>query len=163
MINKISFYGYLFDMQVETITRYEILFKRNDKFLLKHTSIDSNFRNPTAEVTVTLCDSLSHCISTIVKNLRDQEVRNGVYKELAIEEELPKIYDPLINELREACEVKGVISFSIFGHLCKYRPRTAARTFLASMGYLVPTTKKPHLYVLDDFIKSELSLKKSLL
>jgi hypothetical protein len=162
MINRISFYGYLFDHEVEQIIRYEILFKRDDKFLLKHTCVDANFKNPTAEVMVSLCGSLSECISAIVKNFRNQEIENGVYKELAIEQHLPKEYDPLINELRDACVKNGVISFSFFGHLCKYKPRTAARNFLASLGYLIPTTKKPHLYVLDDYIKIELPLKKIL-
>jgi hypothetical protein len=161
MINRISFYGYLFDKQVEHIMRYEILFKSEDKFLVKHTCIDTNFKNPTAEISVTLCHSLSDSISTVVKNFRDQEIQNGVYKELEPGETLPDVYAPLIDELRQACEIKGVISFTFFGHMCKYKPRTAAKTFLSSMGYLVPTTKKPHVYVLDDFIRHELQLKKA--
>jgi hypothetical protein len=162
MINRISFFGYLFDKQVDHIIRYEILFRCNDKFLLKHTCIDANFKNPTSEVTVVLSKSLAHCISSVVKNFRDKEVQNGVYKELEVEEKLSPTYEPLVRELCSACEDRGVISFSVFGHLCKYKPRTAARNFLASMGYFVPMTKRPHLYVLDDFIKEELFLNKSI-
>jgi hypothetical protein len=160
MINRISFFGYLFDKPVEHIIRYEILFKRDDRFLLKHTCIDANFENPSAEVSVSLCESFKECISIVVKNFRDLEVKNGVYRELEMEAELSKTYDALIHELSEACQVNGVISFSLFGHLCKYWPRSPASSFLASMGYLIPTTKKPHVYVLDDFIKVEISQKK---
>ncbi len=157
MINKISFHGYLFKEQPGHIIRYEILFRSERKFLVKYTCLDGTYVNPTAEITVNLCQTLPEAIAVIINFLRTEEIEHGVYKELTRSDKLPEYYHPLVDELSSFCRDKGVRTFTFFGHLCKYRPRTAARNVLASMGYLVPSTKRPHIYVLDEFVREELA------
>ena len=161
MINRISIYGYLFEKEVDHIVRHEILFKNGERFLIKRTCLNDNFENPTSEISVNLFGSLSECICAVIKHFRNQEVRNNVYSELQVEEQLSSSYDPLVEELNIACQRAGLVSFSFFGHLCKYKPSSAAKAFLASMGYLIPTTKRPHVYLMDDFIKEEISFRHS--
>jgi hypothetical protein len=79
-----------------------------------------------------------------------------VYKNLKVTDDLAKFYEPFIDELEHAIIADHVATFSLFGHLCKYKPQTAARDFLKSMGYFTLNTKRPRLFILDEFIRQEL-------
>jgi hypothetical protein len=155
MINKVSFYGYLFQEPPDKIIRYDILWKADDKFLLKHTLLDSDFKNPSDKMVVMVYDSLFACLSGIIGKFRNLEVEHGIYKHLKPVIELGDAYEPLIHELHDSIMKEQVKSFSVFGHLKKYKPQAAANKILLSMGYFVLTTKRPHVYVLDDFIMQE--------
>jgi hypothetical protein len=156
MLNKISFYGYLFHKSVDKIILYDILWKNKDKYLLKYTLLDRNYKNPTDEIIVMVYDSLSKCIAAIIGRLRNHEVEMGVYKNLKTVIKLDEIYQPLLSEIEETVLTNGAKSFSFFGHICKYKPQTLAKEFLKSMGYFTITSKRPHIYVLDEFVKKEL-------
>jgi hypothetical protein len=135
--------------------RYDILWKTGDKYLLKHTFLDRDYKNESQQIVVTVYDTLNHAIKGVILKLRNIEVENCVYKRLKITDDLDDTYTQLIHELEEAVNANHLKSFSLFGHLCKYRPQTAARNFLKSMGYFLLSTKRPHIYILDDFIKQE--------
>jgi hypothetical protein len=155
VINKVSFYCYLFSKPFDRIIRYDVLWKDGDKFLLKHTQLDRDYTNRTQQIVVTVYDSLHDAIAGIIIRLRNLEVEARVYKKLKITDDLDASYEQLIHELEEAARENHLKSFSLFGHICKFRPQTAAKNFLKSMGYFVLTTKRPHIYILDDFIKKE--------
>jgi hypothetical protein len=156
VVNKVSFYGYLFNKPAHQIIRYDILWGKTDhKYLLKHTLLDRNYKNPSDEITVMVYNSLIDCLSGVIGRFRNIEIENGVYKRLKPATELHESYAPLIDELSEAINRKQIKSFSIFRHLCKYKPQTTAKQLLRSMGIFILTTKRPHLYVLHDFIMTE--------
>jgi hypothetical protein len=155
LITKVSFYGYLFRRPADQIIRYDILWKTDNKYLLKHTLLDWNYKNPTDDIVVMVYNSLPDCLAGIIGRLRNMEVENGVYKRLKPVTELDEHYRPLINELDDAITRKYIHSFSFFGHLCKYKPQATARQLLRSLGIFILTTKRPHLYVLHDFISKE--------
>jgi hypothetical protein len=136
------------------MARYDILWKDNNKYLLKHTKLNGDYKNETQQIAVTVYDHLIDAIADVILRLRNLEVENRVYKKLTVTEQLDESYQPLLYQLEEAIN-KGIKSFSLFGHACKYRPQTSASNFLKSMGYFILTTKAPHVYLLDDFIKKE--------
>jgi hypothetical protein len=154
MVNKVSFYCYLFYKPFDRIARYDILWKDNYRYLLKHTQLNGEYANETQQIAVTVYEQLSEAITEVILRLRNLEVETRVYKKLTPIDHLDEAYQPLLFQLEEAVS-RGVKSFSIFGHVCKYRPQTAASNFLKSMGYFILTTKAPHVYVLDDFVKKE--------
>jgi hypothetical protein len=156
MLTKISFYGYLFMKPASKIIRYDILWRNDRKYLLKHTVLNPHYKNPSAHIAVTIYENLHDCIAAIVNNFRNKEIEMKVYKKLEFTPEAGPTYEPLIDELEYAITKKSIKSFSVFGHICKYKPQTAAKELLKSMGYFVLTTHPPHVYVLDDFIKKEL-------
>jgi hypothetical protein len=157
MVNKVSFYGYLLHKPADRIIRYDILWKSDNKYLLKHTLLDRNYKNPTDNIVVMVYSSLSACVAGVIGKFRNMEVENGVYKRLRPVIELHESYRPLIDELCDSIAKKHVRSFSFFGHLCKYKPQTPAKRFLLSLGIFILTTKRPHVYVLHDFIVKERS------
>jgi hypothetical protein len=81
----------------------------------------------------------------------------GLYKGLQPETALPEVYHPLLDSLENCITKNAIGSFSVFGNLLKYRNRNDAREFLKSLGYFVPNTTPPHVYVLEDFIRLESS------
>jgi hypothetical protein len=155
VVNKVSFYGYLFDKPEDQIIRYDILWKTNNKYLLKHTLLDRNGKNPTDNIVVMVYDSLPACLLGVIGKFRNMEVENRVYKHLKPVVKLDDCYGPLIDELHDSIVNKQIQSFSLFGHLCKYKPQSKAKQFLRSLGVFVLTTKRPHLYVLHDFMSTE--------
>jgi hypothetical protein len=155
MHRKVSFYCYLFAKPVDTIIRYEILWKDDKKYLLKSTMLYPNFKSATEDIVVMVFESLSATVSGIIGRLRNSEIGYRVYKDLLPEDQLDLVYRPWVQELLEAIIEKNIMSFSLFGNIAKYKPQTAAKEFLKSMGYFVLTTQRPHVYVLDDFIQKE--------
>jgi hypothetical protein len=155
VIKKVTFYGYLFYKPFDRIFQYDILWKSENKFLLKKTQIDTNYVNNTQQIAVTVFDNLHDAIAATILQLRNLEVESRVYKKLKPMEILDEVYEPLLAQLQQAI-LAGIKSFAFFGHLCKFRPHTSAKNFLQSMGYFMLTTRPPHLYVLDDFVKNEL-------
>jgi hypothetical protein len=155
VINKISFYCYLFLKPFDKIIRYDILWKDGEKYLLKQTHLNRDYKNESQHITVKVFDSLVHAIGGVILELRNTEIECGVYKKLNLSYELDESYNNLLHDLEEAVTTKNIRSFSMFGHLCKFRPETTARNFLKSLGYFLLTTKRPHIYVLDDYIKGE--------
>jgi hypothetical protein len=65
----------------------------------------------------------------VITGLRNIEIENRVYKMLETLNYLHPMYDELVHELEEAVVARNIKSFSLFGHLCKYKPQSAARTF----------------------------------
>jgi hypothetical protein len=155
VIKKVTFYGYLFYKPFDRICQYDILWKSEEKFLLKKTQIDTNYVNDTQQITVTVFDNIRDAIAAIILQLRNLEIESRVYKKLKPMDSLDEVYEPLLALLQQAISAK-IKSFAFFGHLCKFRPQTSAKNFLQSMGYFMLTTRPPHLYVLDDFVKNEL-------
>jgi hypothetical protein len=152
---KVSFYCYFFSSTVERIDRYDILWKERTKYLLKHTSLDNYYQVTSDDVIVMIYPTLSKCIECIIGRLRNTELQLGLYEDLAISHELPDTYQPLVAELCRYVEHEGIKSFSIFGGIKKYKPYTAARKLLNDRGIFLLYTKKPHLYLLEDFIREE--------
>jgi hypothetical protein len=113
VVNKVSFYGYLFNKQEDQIIRYDILWKGDNKYLLKHTLLDWNYKNPTDNIVVMVYDSLHECISGIIGRFRNMEVGNGVYKKLEPVTGLSEIYRPLIDELVNSITEKHIRIFPI--------------------------------------------------
>jgi hypothetical protein len=155
VIRKVSFYGYLFGNPFDTILRYDILWKDSDKYLLKYTQLDREYKNQSQHISVTVHDSIAQAIGAVILRLRNKEVENRVYEDLTVTDRLSKLYEPFIDELEQAMVINHVATFSLFGNVCKYKPQTAARNFLKSMGYFILTTKRPHVYILDEFIRQE--------
>jgi len=156
MLNKVSLYAYLFTTPVDRIFRYDVLWRNNDKLLVKQTVLDANLNNTTEEVSVRVCDSLAHCIEEIIRELRNSEISMRVYKRLSPSAALDPVYEDFIRELCDNFTNNKIKSISLFGHLCKYKPQTVAKDYLKSMGYFILSTKPPHVYVLDDFVKKEM-------
>jgi hypothetical protein len=155
MHRKVSFYCYLFTKPADTIIRYDILWKNDKKFLLKSTVLYPNFKSATEDIVVMVFETLSAAVSGIIGRLRNSEIGYRVYKDLAAVDHLDSVYKPWLQELVDAIIEKNITSFSLFGNITKYKPQTAAKEFLKSMGYFVLTTQRPHVYVLDDFIQKE--------
>jgi hypothetical protein len=155
VINKVSFYCYLFLKPHDRIARYDILWGRGDRYLLKYCDLNPDFSNQAQKLAVTVYNSLPESLASIILQLRNLEVQQRVYKHLQPAEALDDCYDALIKEFADSIHNQNIKSFSVFGHTCKFRPLATAKNFLKSMGYFVLTSKRPHVYVLDDFIKIE--------
>jgi hypothetical protein len=134
---------------------YDILWKADNKYLLKHTLLDRNYKNPTDDIVVMVYKTLRECLAAVIGRFRNMEIENRVYKQLQTVVELDECYTPLIDELLTSITKSHTRSFSFFGHLCKYKPQDGAKQFLRSLGIFVLTTKRPHLYVLHDFVMKE--------
>jgi hypothetical protein len=156
MHHKVSFYCYLFSKPADSIIRFDILWKRNNKkFLLKSTVLYPNFKSATEDIVVMVYESLPATVSGIIGHLRNSEIGHRLYKHLRPSDQLDSAYEPLIRELMESILEKNITSFSFFGCISKYRPQTPAKEFLKTMGYFVLSTKRPHVYVLEEFIRKE--------
>jgi hypothetical protein len=155
MFSKVSFYGYLFLQNVDTIIRYDILWRGSAKYLLKSTILNKNHENSSEEIMVMVFENLRGCLHAILGRLRNHEVEMGLYKNLNPETALPQVYDPLVDKLEDYITKKAIGSFSFFGNLLKYPTRSDAREFLKSLGYFVLNTTEPHIYVMEDFIRQE--------
>jgi hypothetical protein len=134
---------------------YDILFKNPKKYLLKSTQLDLDYKNPTEDIVVMVYDDLFNCIAGIIGRLRNTELQLNLYKKLQPVNELPDVYHPLVKEFEESVLSKDIKSFSIFGNLKKYKPQSKAKELLKHMGYFILTTKRPHVYVLEEFIREE--------
>jgi hypothetical protein len=154
-MNKVSVFCYLFLKPYDKIIRYDMLWKNEEKYLLKHTQFAKAEENMPVRMTVSIYESLFQTIASILVSLRNVEIENGVYKTLETSDHLLHEYEQLAIEIEQAIVSGKIRSFSMFGHLCKYRPQTSARSFVKSMGYFMLSTRRPHVYVLDDFIKKE--------
>jgi hypothetical protein len=153
-MTKITFYCYLFLKPYDTIGRYDILWKTGDRFLVKYSPLDKDHMNRSQYITAKIFRSLADAISYIIVELRNLEIKSGVYEHLRTSKTLGEIYHPLVNQLELAIQ-NNVASFSIFGDTAKYEPLTPATNFLKSMGYFFVSTRAPHVYVLKDFIERE--------
>jgi hypothetical protein len=158
MLLKVSFYGYLFLHPEDSVIRYDILSGNNKKYLLKSTVLDAKYENPTEDITVMVYQTLRECLEGIIGRFRNHEIELHVYEDLQPVLTLASPYEPLLGELEESIMKNKVSSFTIFGDIRKYKPQTAAREFLKKMGYFILSTKPPHVYVLDDFIREEYKL-----
>ncbi len=158
MINKISFYGYFFSRSPEWIIRYDILYRGKTKFLLKYTLLDHDYNNPTQDVLVMVYQSLAQCIAAVVGRFRNLELEFGLYKPLTPEADLAKVYNELIREIEQTLSTSRTGSFSFFGNRKKYQSQSLVNKVLKEMGYLTMTTRKPYLYVLDDYVREEINL-----
>jgi hypothetical protein len=155
MISKVSFYRYFFCPVVDCVMCYDILFKNAKKYLLKSTRLDMDYKNPTDDIVVMVYNNLTDCIAGIIGRFRNSEVEHGLYKKLQTVSELPSVYGSLVNEMEIAILTKGIRSFSIFGNPKKYKPQSAANELLKQMGYFILSTKRPHVYVLEEFVRQE--------
>jgi hypothetical protein len=155
-INKASFYCYLFLQPVDRILRFDILWATGEKYLLKETHLDNDYKNSSEEISATVHDSISNALGEVILRLRNSEIRNGVYENLKTSDSLNATYKSLIIELEEAIVLKHITAFSMFGHLCKFRPQATAINFIKSLGHFILATRPPHVYVLDDYVKKEL-------
>jgi hypothetical protein len=136
VISKISFYCYFFAETFDCVCRYDILWSFGNRFLVKHTEVDTTLNNPSREVTAFVYYSLTEAIEAIIRDLRNAEIQYHVYKKLRFSSTLDDAYRPLVEELEQAIRFRNIKSFSMFGHLCKYKPQTEAKNFLKSMGSL---------------------------
>jgi hypothetical protein len=82
VINKISFYCYLFLKPFDKILRYDILWKDGEKYLLKQTHLNRDYKNESQQIAVKVFDSLIHAIAGVILELRNTEIEYGVYKNL---------------------------------------------------------------------------------
>lgn len=154
MFNKISFYCYLFDQPPDRILCYD-LFREAAVYKLKRTTLDSNYKNPTDQVSITTYKTLPDCVADITGRLVKLEIKHGVYKKTDPLCDLTLQGQKLTDQITHLIETKHIRSFSIFGQIKKYNPRTPAIAFLRSMGYFILITLPPHVFVLDDFIDKE--------
>jgi hypothetical protein len=102
--------------------------------------------------------SLTQCITGIIGRLRNIELQFGLYKTVMQTTGLSKVYQPLTEELERYILSEQIYSFSFFGNRSKYNSQSEPSKILKNMGYLQLTTRRPHLYVLDDFIREEINL-----
>ncbi len=155
MYNKVSFYCYLFDQPADRILQYDILWNDPQKYILKQLILDANYKNRSEEVIVMVYNSLPASIRGIVGRLKNLEVKQGVYQKPDPLADLDNAYQSLVDPITSLILNKNIRTFSFFGQIKKYNPRTPANLFLRSMGYFILTTIPPHIYVLDDFLRKE--------
>jgi hypothetical protein len=157
MLNKITLYGYFFTAQYEDITTYDILWKGPENYLLKMTTLDLNFHNQREEIVVMVYDKLYQCFAGVIGRLRNTEIEMGLYKTLSKVDQLPDLYRPLALDMEAFVLRENISCFSIFGNIKKYKSQTAAKELMKKMGYFVLSTNPPHIYLLDDYIRTEVS------
>lgn len=155
MLTKITFYGYLFLYDVNSIIRYDILPSDQKKLTLKCCVVDPKFKNPTDEITVKTYDTLEESIEGIISRFRNCEITMRAYRNLRPAHRLNGSYKPFITNLARLIREEHIHVFSIFGRILKYSPQDPALALLRSMGYLFPITTPPHLYVLEDVMGQE--------
>lgn len=155
MPNKVSLYCYLFDQPPDRILCYDLFREDVALYKLKRTTLDSNYKNPTDRISVTTYNTLSECITDITRKLLKLEIRHGIYKKADPLCDVAMQGQKLTDQITHLIETKHIRSFSIFGQIKKYNPRTPAIAFLRSMGYFILFTLPPHVFVLDDFVDKE--------
>jgi hypothetical protein len=156
VFHKVSFYCYLFLDLPDRIKRFDILWKGKQKLLLKQSVLDKTCASTSDDINVQIFSSIETAISYIICSLRNLEIKGRVYNKLNWCPELPDIYQPWIHELIVAITQHDIKSFSLFGHLSKYRPQNDAKVFMRELGYLEVKSNPPHVYLFHDIIRAEI-------